>query len=84
MPEYFKVLPTKDIEIESANIADKLTLKEEKLCENTPVEIAEDKYLVNFFLTSKAVNKYPRMNTDFLLGKIFLLNYKKKCLYVFN
>ena len=84
LPEYFKVLPTKDIEIESANIADKLTLKEEKLCENTPVEIAEDKYLVNFFLTSKAVNKYPRMNTDFLLGKIFLLNYKKKCLYVFN
>ncbi len=46
LPEYFKVLPTKDIEIESANIADKLTLKEEKLCENTPVEIAEDKYLV--------------------------------------
>lgn len=84
LPEYFKVLPTKNIEMESANIADKLTLKEEILCENTPVEISEDKYLVNFILTSKAFNKYPRMNTDFLLGKIFLLNYSKKCLYILN
>lgn len=84
LPDYFKVLPTKNVEMESANIAEKLTLKGEKLCENIPVEISEDKYLVNFILTSKALNKYPRMNTDFLLGKIFLLNYSKKCLYILN
>lgn len=82
LPENFKVVPTKIIEAPTANIADEFTLKKKRLCEHTPIEIGDTPFHLDFILTSKKDNKYPRINAAFLSDETFLLDYKNKRLYI--
>lgn len=77
-----KLNPTSQIKIPSANIAEALSYKEVGLCKDIPVEIGDYSFKVDFIKPNKEGAEYPRINADFLQGKIWVLDYKHRSLYI--
>lgn len=78
----FDLIPTDKITIRSANIADKLTHKEVGLCKNIPVELSKYNFNLDFIKDKGDGSKYPRINADFLQGKKWILDYKRRRLLI--
>lgn len=86
LPYEFNVSPNDTIKIKKANIAEKLTYNNlAGLCKNIPVEISKNLFNVDFVKPlAKDGTKYPRINSDFLKGKRWVLDYKHRSLYILS
>ena len=80
----FDLTPTDKITIRSANIADKLTYKEVGLCKKIPVELSKYNFNLDFIKDKGDGSKYPRINADFLQGKKWMLDYKRRRLLILD
>ena len=78
----FDITPTEKIKIQSANFADKFSQKEVGLCKNIPVELSKYKFNLDFIKDKGDGSKYPRINADFLQGKKWVLDYKRRRLLI--
>ena len=78
----FDITPTEFVKLPGANIAEKLTYKKVGWCKNVPVEISNLNYNLNFVKSVSSGSKYPRINTDFLQGKKWMLDYKRRRLLI--
>lgn len=72
--------PTREIEREAADIVHPLAMKKSLLYENVAVEMGNEQFRQDFLLDEE--RGYPCINTDFLQGKTFVLDYPKKRLYI--
>lgn len=77
----FGIKATKEIEATCGDIANQLTKEKTGLCENIKVELENYTTSLDFRFSD---NKYPRINSSFLIGKTFALDYKNKCIYVWE
>ena len=82
VPSNFDITPTDSVKLPGANIADKLTYKKVGWCKNVPVEISNLDYNLDFVKSVSSASKYPRINADFLQGKKWMLDYKRKRLLI--
>ena len=82
VPSNFDITPTDSVKLPGANIADKLTYKKVGWCKNVPVEISNLNYNLNFVKSVSSGSKYPRINADFLQGKKWMLDYKRRRLLI--
>ena len=80
----FDITPTEKIKIQSANFAEKFTHKEVGLCKNIPVELSEYNFNLDFIKDKGDGSKYPRINADFLQGKKWMLDYKRRRLLILD
>ena len=78
----FDITPTEFVKLPGANIADKLTYKRVGWCKNVPVEISNLNYNLSFVKSVSSGSKYPRINADFLQGKKWMLDYKRRRLLI--
>ena len=78
----FDLTPTEKIKIQSANFADKFTQKEVGLCKNISVELSKYNFNLDFIKDKREGSKYPRINADFLQGKKWMLDYKRRRLLI--
>ena len=78
----FDLTPTEKINIQSANVAKTLIREEVGLCKNVPVELS--KYILNldFIKPNKGGARFPLINSDFLQGKKWMLDYKRRRLLI--
>ena len=79
LPKKFGIKATREIEGESADIANKLKMKKGGLCEGVSMELSQNRYLLDFTLTN---DQEPRVNASFLFGKSFILDYSHKTLHI--
>ncbi len=79
LPKHFGVSPTKTIELERGDIAQALVREKTNVCEDIKLKIGKNNFKLNFIISEE---KYPTINTEFLWGKSFVLDYKKKCIYI--
>ena len=84
VPSNFDITPTDSVKLPGANIADKLTYKKVGWCKNVPVEISNLNYNLNFVKSVSSGSKYPRINADFLQGKKWVLDYKRRRLLILD
>ena len=70
------------VKLPGASIAEKLTYKKVGWCKNVPVEISNLNYNLNFVKSVSSGSKYPRINADFLQGKKWVLDYKRRRLLI--
>ena len=84
VPSNFDITPTDSVKLPGANIADKLTYKKVGWCKNVPVEISNLNYNLNFVKSVSSGSKYPRINADFLQGKKWMLDYKRRRLLILD
>ena len=82
VPSNFDITPTDSVKLPGANIADKLTYKKVGWCKNVPVEISNLNYNLDFVKSVSSASKYPRINADFLQGKKWMLDYKRRRLLI--
>ena len=82
VPSNFDITPTDSVKLPGANIADKLTYKRVGWCKNVPVEISNLNYNLSFVKSVSSGSKYPRINADFLQGKKWMLDYKRRRLLI--
>jgi hypothetical protein len=80
----FDISPTEKIKIQSANFAEKFTHKEVGLCKNIPVELSKYNFNLDFIKDKGDGSKYPRINADFLQGKKWMLDYKRRRLLILD
>lgn len=81
----FKVTPNDTIKKMNANIAEKLTYNNiAGLCNNISVEISKYHFKGDFIKPKEHGAKYPRINSDFLQGKRWVLDYKHRSLYILS
>ena len=80
----FDITPTDSVKLPGANIADKLTHKKVGWCKNVPVEISNLNYNLNFVKSSNSGLKEPCINADFLQGKKWMLDYKRRRLLILD
>ena len=80
----FDITPTEFVKLPGANIAEKLTYKKVGWCKNVPVEISNLNYNLNFVKSVSSDSKYPRINADFLQGKKWMLDYKRRRLLILD
>ena len=80
----FDITPTEKIKIQSANFAEKFTHKEVGLCKNIPVELSKYNFNLDFIKDKGGGSKYPRINADFLQGKKWMLDYKRRRLLILD
>ena len=80
----FDLTPTEKIKIQSANFADKFTQKEVGLCKNISVELSKYNFNLDFIKDKGDGSKYPRINADFLQGKKWMLDYKRRRLLILD
>ena len=80
----FDITPTEFVKLPGANIAEKLTYKKVGWCKNIPVEISNLNYNLNFVKSVSSGSKYPRINADFLQGKKWMLDYKRRRLLILD
>lgn len=79
----FNVSTNDTIAIRQANIAQKLTYNNRVgLCKNLPVEISKLHFYVDFIKPREGGYKYPRINTNFLQDKRWVLDYKHRSVYI--
>lgn len=79
LSQNFVITATKEIEIESGNIAEKLAMKKGRLCEDVCMEIDKNNFILDFVVNQ---DKYPRINASFLKERSFVLDYPNKKLYI--
>ena len=84
VPSNFDITPTDSVKLPGANIADKLTYKKVGWCKNVPVEISNLNYNLSFVKSVSSGSKYPRINADFLQGKKWMLDYKRRRLLILD
>ena len=80
----FDITPTEKIKVQSANFAEKLSHKEVGLCKNIPVELSKYNFNLDFIKDKGDGSKYPRINADFLQGKKWMLDYKRRRLLILD
>ena len=80
----FDITPTEKIKVQSANFAEKLSHKEVGLCKNIPVELSKYNFNLDFIKVKGDGSKYPRINADFLQGKKWVLDYKRRRLLILD
>ena len=79
----FGVSANDTIVIKHADIAQKLTYNNRVgLCKNLPVEISKLHFYVDFIKPGEGGYRYPRINTEFLQGKRWVLDYRHRYLYI--
>jgi hypothetical protein len=79
----FGVSANDTIVIKHADIAQKLTYNNRVgLCKNLPVEISKLHFYVDFIKPREGGYRYPRINTEFLQGKRWVLDYRHRYLYI--
>ena len=81
IPQKFKISPTKIIDMEHADIAQTMNIQKTEVCENVNMVISNNCYTLDFVLSD---DKYPTINSEFLLNKTFALDYKNKCIYIWE
>lgn len=81
IPQKFKNSPTKIIDMEHADIAQTMNIQKTEVCENVNMVISNNCYTLDFVLSD---DKYPTINSEFLLNKTFALDYKNKCIYIWE
>lgn len=81
IPQKFKISPTKIIDMEQADIAQTMNIQKTEVCENVNMVISNNCYTLDFVLSD---DKYPTINSEFLLNKTFALDYKNKCIYIWE
>lgn len=79
LPQKFKVSPTKVIDMEHADIAQTMNIQKTEVCENVNMVISNNCCTLDFVLSD---DKYPTINSEFLLNKIFVIDYKTKCIHI--
>ena len=84
VPSNFDITPTDSVKLPGANIADKLTYKKVGWCKNVPVEISNLNYNLSFVKSVSGGSKYSRINADFLQGKKWMLDYKRRRLLILD
>ena len=82
VPSNFDITPTDSVKLPGANIADKLTYKKVGWCKNVPVEISNLNSNLDFVKSSNSGLKEPCINADFLQGKKWMLDYKRRRLLI--
>ena len=65
------------IQKETANIVNKLSIKTAELCRNVTFKIGKDEYTLDFIIGDGNIGL---LNIEFLQGHSFILNYKKQTL----
>ena len=79
----FGVSANDTIVIKHADIAQKLTYNNRVgLCKNLPVEISKLHFYVDFIKPREGGYRYPRINTEFLQSKRWVLDYRHRYLYI--
>ena len=78
----FDITPTEKMKLPSASIADKLTYKEVEWCKNVPVEISNLNFNLDFGKSKNKGLKEPCLNAEFLQGKKWMLDYKRRRLLI--
>lgn len=66
---------TEQIQKETANIGNKLSIKAAKLCKDVTFKIGKNKYTLDFIISDGNIGL---LNIEFLQGRSFILNYKKQ------
>ncbi len=80
----FDITPTEFVKLPGANIAEKLTYKKVGWCKNIPVEISNLNSNLDFVKSSNSGLKEPCINADFLQGKKWMLDYKRRRLLILD
>ena len=78
----FNLTPTEKINIQSANVAKTLIREEVGLCKSVPVELSKFIFNVDFIKPEKGGARFPLINSDFLQGKKWTLDYKRRRLLI--
>ena len=78
----FEITPTEFVKLPGASIAEKLTYKKVGWCKNVPVEISNLNSNLDFVKSSNSGLKEPCINADFLQGKKWMLDYKRRRLLI--
>ncbi len=78
----FNLTPTEKINIQSANVAKTLIREEVGLCKSVPVELSKFIFNVDFIKPEKGGARFPLINSDFLQGKKWMLDYKRRRLLI--
>ena len=82
VPSNFDITPTDSVKLPGASIAEKLTYKKVGWCKNVPVEISNLNSNLDFVKSSNSGLKEPCINADFLQGKKWMLDYKRRRLLI--
>ena len=82
VPSNFDITPTDSVKLPGANIAEKLTYKKVGWCKNVPVEISNLNYNLDFGKSNNSGLKEPCINAEFLQGKKWMLDYKRRRLLI--
>ena len=80
----FDITPTDSVKLPGASIAEKLTYKKVGWCKNVPVEISNLNSNLDFVKSSNSGLKEPCINADFLQGKKWMLDYKRRRLLILD
>ena len=80
----FDITPTDSVKLPGASIAEKLTYKKVGWCKNVPVEISNLNFNLDFVKSSNSEPKEPCINADFLQGKKWMLDYKRRRLLILD
>ena len=78
----FEITPTEFIKLPGASIAEKLTYKKVGWCKNVPVEISNLNFNLDFGKSNNSGLKEPCINAEFLQGKKWMLDYKRRRLLI--
>ena len=79
-----ELTPTAYIEIPGADIAEALTIQTVGQCKDIPVEISDYSFKVDFIKPKKDGSEEPRLNTSFLMGKKWVLDYEHQQLLILS
>ena len=82
VPSNFDITPTDSVKLPGANIAEKLTYKKVGWCKNVPVEISNLNFNLDFGKSNNSGLKEPCINAEFLQGKKWMLDYKRRRLLI--
>lgn len=72
--------PVELIQKESANIGNKLSIKTAKLCKDVQFRIGRNEFVLDFMIGDD--KRFGFLNTEFLQGRSFILNYQKQRLEI--